>query len=47
MIILRLVFIYINRQRSRMNDEEIKNQIERYGGIELAGDRHPEFRYIL
>lgn len=46
-IILRLTFIFINRRRSRMNEEEIQKQIEEYGGIELAGDRHPEFRYTL
>jgi uncharacterized BrkB/YihY/UPF0761 family membrane protein len=46
-IILRLVFMIINRQRARMNEEEMKKQIERYGGNELAGDRHPEFRYTL
>jgi uncharacterized BrkB/YihY/UPF0761 family membrane protein len=46
-IILRLVFMMINRGRSQMNEYEIKKQIERYGGNELAGDRHPEFRYTL
>jgi hypothetical protein len=46
-VILRFVFMFINRQRSRMNREEIQKQIERYGGNELAGDRHPEFRYTL
>jgi uncharacterized BrkB/YihY/UPF0761 family membrane protein len=46
-IILRLIFIIINRRRSQMNAEEIKKQIEKYGGNELAGDRHPQFRYTL
>jgi tryptophan-rich sensory protein len=46
-ISLRLIFVYINRQRSRMNEEEIQQQVERYGGNELAGDHHPEFRYTL
>ncbi|CAF4062369.1 unnamed protein product [Rotaria sp. Silwood2] len=46
-VILRLVFLYINRQRSRMNNEQINQQIERYGGNELVGDRHPQFRYTL
>jgi uncharacterized BrkB/YihY/UPF0761 family membrane protein len=46
-IILRFVFMYINRQRSRMNEEEIQQQVKRYGGNELAGDRHPEYRYTL
>ncbi|CAF4967673.1 unnamed protein product, partial [Rotaria sp. Silwood1] len=46
-IILRLMFLYINRQRSQMNTEQINQQIKRYGGNELVGDRHPEFRYAL
>jgi hypothetical protein len=46
-IILRFVFVFINRQRTQMNDEEMQQQIERCGGMELAGDRHPEFRYTL
>ncbi|CAF0725822.1 unnamed protein product [Rotaria sp. Silwood1] len=46
-IILRLMFLYINRQRSQMNTEQINQQIKRYGGNELVGDRHPEFRYTL
>jgi hypothetical protein len=37
----------INRRRNGMNDEEIKQVVEKYGGAELAGDRHPEFRYTL
>ena len=46
-VILRFVFVLINRQRSRMNAEEIQKEVERHGGHELAGDRHPEFRYTL
>jgi flagellar biogenesis protein FliO len=46
-VILRFIFLLINRQRSRMNVEEIQKQIQQYGGNELAGDRHPEFRYTL
>ncbi|CAF1165643.1 unnamed protein product [Adineta steineri] len=46
-LILRFIFAFINRQRSRMNIEEINQQIQRYGGKELAGDHHPEFRYTL
>ncbi len=44
---LRLAFMYENRRRQRLNNEEIERQIQRYGGIELVGDRHPEFRYTL
>ena len=46
-ISLRCIFMFINRQRSKMNADEIKKQIERYGGQELAGDHHPDFRYTL
>jgi hypothetical protein len=46
-IILRLTFMIINRQRSQMNEKEIRRQIKRYGGSDLVGDRHPKFRYIL
>ncbi len=46
-LFLRLAFMYVNRRRARMNIEEIERQIKRYGGIELVGDRHPEFRYTL
>jgi hypothetical protein len=46
-VILRLIFMFINRQRSKMNNEQINQQIVRYGGNELAGDRHPDFRYTL
>jgi len=30
-----------------MTEKEIQKQIEKYGGNESAGDRHPEFRYTL
>jgi hypothetical protein len=37
----------INRRRKQMNDEQIKQEVEKYGGEKLAGDHHPKFRYIL
>ncbi|CAF3548707.1 unnamed protein product [Rotaria sp. Silwood1] len=46
-IILRFIFIYINRRRQILNDDQKQQQIKRYGGSELIGDRHPEFRYTL
>jgi len=46
-IILRFIITMINRRRKKMNDEQIKQQVEKYGGEELAGDHHPRFRYIL
>ncbi|CAF1267643.1 unnamed protein product [Rotaria sordida] len=46
-IILRFIFIYINHRRQILNDDEKQQQIQRYGGIQLIGDRHPDFRYTL
>ncbi len=44
---LRLIFMFTNRQRSRMDWEEIQKHIEQFEGNELAGDHHPNFRYTL
>ncbi|CAF1682766.1 unnamed protein product [Adineta ricciae] len=44
---LRFIFIYENRRRGRFTKEQIERQIERYGGNDLVGDRHPDFRYTL
>lgn len=46
-IILRLLFKSINFRRSQMNEKEIQTEIDKYGGNQLASDRHPEFRYTL
>ncbi|CAF0845388.1 unnamed protein product [Didymodactylos carnosus] len=46
-ILLRLVFMYENRRRSHLNDEQKIKEIQYYGGVELAGDHHPDFRYTL
>ncbi len=46
-ITLRLILMRINRRREKMNDDEKQRQIEKYGGEQLAGDHHPDFRYIL
>ena len=46
-LVLRLVLARINRQRATMDKAQIDQQIVRYGGSELVGDRHPEFRYTL
>ncbi|UJR25750.1 hypothetical protein I4U23_007100 [Adineta vaga] len=46
-ISLRIIFMFINYRRARLNDAEIEDQIEYYGGNELVGDHHPEFRYTL
>lgn len=46
-IVLRLILMKINCKRQRMDDKQMKEQIEKYGGEKLAGDHHPKFRYIL
>lgn len=46
-ICFRFMLAFINRRRSRMNEKEIIEQIEFYGGHDLVGDRHPRFRYTL
>ncbi|CAF0903972.1 unnamed protein product [Rotaria sordida] len=46
-IILRFILMIINHRRKRMNDEQIKQQVEKYGGEEFVGDHHPKFRYTL
>ncbi|CAF1300901.1 unnamed protein product [Adineta steineri] len=45
--LLRFVFIYENRRRERFTTEQSQRQIQRYGGSDLVGDRHPDFRYTL
>ena len=46
-ILMRFVFMWINRRREQMDSNEAKEQVEQYGDDELVGDRHPEFRYTL
>ena len=46
-IILRLIFMMINRHRDKLSEEEKQKQIEKYGDEQAAGDRHPNFRYTL
>ncbi|CAF4007701.1 unnamed protein product [Rotaria sp. Silwood2] len=46
-LILRFILMIINCRRKRMNDEQIKQQVENYGGEEFVGDHHPKFRYTL
>lgn len=46
-IFLRFILMMINRHRKRMNHEEKKQEVEKYGGEKLAGDHHPEFQYTL
>jgi hypothetical protein len=30
-----------------MTEEMKEYEVHKYGGVELAGDRHPDFRYVL
>lgn len=46
-VILRLILMLINRHRDQLNDEQKKQQIDKYGDEQSAGDRHPDFRYTL
>ncbi|ORX61622.1 MFS general substrate transporter [Hesseltinella vesiculosa] len=43
----RLYLMYENKRRSALTDEAKELEIEKYGGIDLAGDRNPDFRYVL
>ncbi|ORY02808.1 MFS general substrate transporter [Basidiobolus meristosporus CBS 931.73] len=46
-VLLRAVFTWENRRRSKLTPEQVEMEVTNYGGVELAGDRHPEFVYTL
>ncbi|CAO3591013.1 unnamed protein product [Absidia cylindrospora] len=46
-ITVRCVLAYENKRRSKLTEEMKEYEIHRYGGVELAGDRHPDFIYVL
>ncbi|CAF0839698.1 unnamed protein product [Adineta steineri] len=46
-IILRCVLMIINKRRKQMSDEQIQQEVDKYGGEESVGDRHPKFQYTL
>lgn len=46
-LVLRFVLSRENKRRDRMSQEQKEAEIFKYGGVELAGDRHPDFRYVL
>lgn len=46
-LLLRILFKWINYRRDHFTSEQAKEQIERHGEEELVGDRHPDFRYTL
>ncbi|KAI9012546.1 major facilitator superfamily domain-containing protein [Phycomyces nitens] len=46
-IVVRLALLRENKRRDKMTSEVKDKEIIRYGGMELVGDRHPDFRYVL
>ncbi|KAI8144410.1 major facilitator superfamily domain-containing protein [Fennellomyces sp. T-0311] len=44
---LRIMLNRANKKREAMTPEEKGQEIEKYGGENLVGDRHPDFRYAL
>ncbi|KAI8339504.1 major facilitator superfamily domain-containing protein [Chlamydoabsidia padenii] len=46
-IIVRCVLAYENKRRAKMTEEMKEYEVHKYGGVELAGDRHPDFIYVL
>lgn len=46
-VIVRCVLAYENKRRDEMTEEMKEYEIYNYGGMELAGDRHPDYRYVL
>ncbi|CDH54934.1 mfs transporter [Lichtheimia corymbifera JMRC:FSU:9682] len=46
-ITLRIVLARENKRRDQLTQEQKEYEIFKYGGAELAGDRHPDFRYVL
>ena len=46
-ITLRIILARENKRRDRLTQEQKEYEIFKYGGAELAGDRHPDFRYVL
>lgn len=46
-IIVRVALARENARRDKMTEEMKEYEIHKYGGMELVGDRHPDFRYVL
>ncbi|KAF7732039.1 hypothetical protein EC973_007144 [Apophysomyces ossiformis] len=46
-VIVRILLARENKRRSALTQEEKSDEVFRYGGVELAGDRHPDYRYVL
>ena len=46
-ILLRILLARENSRRCFLSEVQKQQEIEKYGGDELVGDRHPSFRYVL
>ncbi|KAG2226815.1 hypothetical protein INT45_005780 [Circinella minor] len=46
-LVLRFILARENKRREKLTQEQKEYEIFKYGGEELAGDRHPDFRYVL
>ncbi|CAO3655313.1 unnamed protein product [Mucor hiemalis] len=44
---LRILLSRENNRRSKLSEEQRELEIHKYGGMELVGDRHYSFRYVL
>ncbi|KAG0174362.1 hypothetical protein DFQ28_006655 [Apophysomyces sp. BC1034] len=46
-VLVRILLARENKRRVGLGQQEKENEVLRYGGVELAGDRHPDYRYVL
>ncbi|KAI8379531.1 major facilitator superfamily domain-containing protein [Radiomyces spectabilis] len=44
---LRITLARENKRRDQLSPEAKEQEIFAYGGVDLAGDRHPDYRYVL
>ncbi|KAI8646735.1 major facilitator superfamily domain-containing protein [Parasitella parasitica] len=46
-IILRILLARENKRRTKLSQEQRELEIHKYGGMDLVGDRHYSFKYVL
>ncbi|KAI7856485.1 major facilitator superfamily domain-containing protein [Circinella umbellata] len=46
-LILRFKLARENKRRTQLSEHEKELELLKYGGLQLIGDRHPDFRYVL
>ncbi|KAF1802634.1 major facilitator superfamily domain-containing protein [Mucor lusitanicus] len=46
-ILLRILLARENKRRSKLSEEQRELEIHKYGGMDLVGDRHYSFKYVL